>query len=434
MLGCYNREGGAMSDSCEAIDEGYRVMFARALGLPNVQGHRGLVIAFLIDALGTGFYAPFSLLYFRKVAGLPLAATGVALTIATVLTLPMTPITGTLSDRLSARRLAIASQFLQAAGFFGYLFVHSIPVLLLTALLVTGGSRVFYAASAVLIAEVAAPNERDRWYGFIGATQNMGLGAGGVLAGLIVALNGIGGYRVLILANTLSFLLSAAFLWWYIDDPQARIPSIGNREVRGYRTVLADWPFLGLIACNVIFALCGMIVGVGLPIYATYALGVSTVVVGALFGVNTLLVVVAQTVVVRLMEPHRRTRALIGASLAWLATYGLFILTLALPRAVVVPCLLAAMGLYTLGVLLYSPTGRALAAASGPAALRGRYVAAYEFSWGIAAALAPSLFGGLYAVGPVWPWIIVAGLAGLAALTIIYLEPRLPKAAIRAHR
>ncbi len=434
MLGCYNREGGAMSDSCEAIDEGCRVMFARGLGLPNVQGHRGLVIAFLIDALGTGFYAPFSLLYFRKVAGLPLAAIGVALTIATVLTLPMTPITGALSDRLSARHLVIASQFLQAAGFFGYLFVHSIPVLLLTALLVTGGSRVFYAASAVLIAEVAAPNERDRWYGFIGATQNMGLGAGGVLAGLIVALNGIGGYRVLILANTLSFLLSAALLCWYMDDPQARIPSIGHREVRGYRTVLADWPFLGLIACNVIFALCGMIVGVGLPIYATYALGVSTVVVGVLFGVNTLLVVVAQTVVVRLMEPHRRTRALIGASLAWLATYGLFILTLALPRAVVVPCLLAAMGLYTLGVLLYSPTGRALAAASGPTALRGRYVAAYEFSWGIAAALTPSLFGSLYAVGPAWPWIIVAGLAGLAALAIIYLEPRLPEAAIRARR
>jgi hypothetical protein len=60
------------------------------LGLPKMRGHEALVIAFLIDALGTGLYLPFSLLYFQTIAGLALPAIGATLTVATVLTLPNT--------------------------------------------------------------------------------------------------------------------------------------------------------------------------------------------------------------------------------------------------------------------------------------------------------------------------------------------------------
>lgn len=415
-------------------------MLTKHLGLPRIRGYEALIVALLVDALGTGLYNPFSLLYFRHIAGLPLAAIGVTLTVATVLTLPMTPVTGALADRLGTRRLVIISQLLQAVGFLGYLVVHSIPVLFVTALLVTAGMRVFYAASAALIAEVARPDERDRWYGFVGATQSLGGGAGGLLAGLVVAVNGINGavgYGVLILANVLSFLLSAALLCWYMADPPAHSEGAARhgdvQGPQGYRAVLADRPFLGLIACNVIFALCGFLLGVGLPIYATDALGLSTVVVGALFAFNTFLIVGAQTMVVRLLEPRRRTRVLLGASLIWVMTFGSVTLALAMPGAVLVPYLFGAMGLYTLGQLLFSPTATAMAAASSPAeGLRARYVATYEFSWGIAAALVQTVFGVLYTVGPAWPWIVVAALTLAAGLGVLWLEPHLRSVAVRA--
>ncbi len=405
-------------------------MLARRLGLPRVRGDGGFIVALLIDALGTGLYLPFSLLYFQAVAHLPLPVIGVALTIATVATLPVTPLIGALVDRYGARRLVIASQLLQALGFVGYLLVHSIPVLLVTALLVTAGSRAFYAAGTALIAQVAGPGERDRWYGFVGATQSLGLAAGGLLAGLVVAVNGALGYRALILADALSFLLAALLLHRHMRDPtpiQAEA-----RQAGGYRAVLADRPFLGLIACNVVFALCGLMLTVGLAIYATEALGLSPTIVGAAFAVSTLLTLGTQTLIVRWLEPHRRTRALGAAAAVRALGAGLFVLALVLPRVILVPYVCVVVGLYTLGGLLSTPTATALAAAAAPAGLQARYLALYELTWGIASALAPGVFTTLYAGGAALPWATIAGLALIAGLAVMRLERRLPAQAVRA--
>lgn len=84
-------------------------MLATRLSLPRACGACGFIVALLIDALGTGLFLPFSLLYFKAAAGLSLPAMGLALTIATFLTLPMTSITGALVDSLGARRIVCAS-------------------------------------------------------------------------------------------------------------------------------------------------------------------------------------------------------------------------------------------------------------------------------------------------------------------------------------
>jgi len=405
-------------------------MRAARLGLPRLDGTGGFLVALLIDALGTGFFTPISLLYFHAVAGLPLPAIGLALTVATVLTLPLTPLTGTLVDRLGARWLVIASHLLQAAGFLGYLGVGTVPALLGTALLVTAGARVFYAAAAALVAEIAVPGEQDRWYGLVGATQSIGLGAGALLAGLVVGVGRAQGYRVLIVANALSFLLAAALVRWSLTTPQP-VWAATTPARQGYRTVLADRPFLGLLLANVVFALCAQVLGLALPVYATEALGAPLWVVGAAFALNTGLIVGTQTVVVHLLEPYRRTRTLVGAGLVWTVANGLFALAVAVPRAVLVPYLFAAVVLYTGGVVLYAPTLTALAAACAPERLRGRYLAAYEFSWGVSAALAPALFTLLYARSPALPWLVVGVLVLLAVVLVAWLEPRLPAQAVR---
>lgn len=82
-----------------------RAVLAARLGLPQMEGTGGFLVALLVDALGTGFFTPISLLYFHVVAGLPLPAIGVVLTVATILTLPLTPLTGVLVDRFLEPRL-----------------------------------------------------------------------------------------------------------------------------------------------------------------------------------------------------------------------------------------------------------------------------------------------------------------------------------------
>ncbi len=244
------------------------------------------------------------------------------------------------------------------------------------------------------------------------------------------ASTGARGYRTLILADALSFVLAAALIRWSLGE-QRPIRATTPPSHQGYRTVLADRPFLGLLAGNVVFALCAQMLGLALPVYATEALGAPLWIVGAAFALNTGLIVGTQTIIVRLLEPYRRTRTLVAAGLIWVTANGLFALALAVPQAILAPYLFAVVALYTLGVVMYAPTLTALAAACAPEHVRGRYLASYELSWGVSAALAPTLFTVLYARGPALPWLGVGVLVLAAVALVAWLEPRLPAPAVR---
>src|SRR2546421_5201170 len=142
-------------------------MHATRFGLPHTHGAGSFIIAMLIDAIGSGLFVPFSLLYFHTVAGLPFPVVGIVLTVATILSLPMTLVTGMLVDRIGSQRVLIASQLLLATGFLGYLMVGSAPELLAAALLATAGDRMFWVAQPTLIAEIASSDEQDHWYGLV---------------------------------------------------------------------------------------------------------------------------------------------------------------------------------------------------------------------------------------------------------------------------
>src|SRR6266702_1896323 len=223
-------------------------MFAQRLGLPHIRGAGSFVVATLIDTLGTGLFLPFSLLYFHVVIGLPLSTVGLALSLATIITVPMVPLSGMLVDRFGAKRVVVASQLLQGVGVFGYLVVKDVATLVSMALLVAAGQSLFWSAHFTLVAQIAAQNERDRWYGLAAATRNTGLGLGALLAGVLVGANAALGYHLVLVANGLSFFLAAGLL---LLGVRVSSPHRGeSMQKAAYRLVLRDRPFLLLATTN----------------------------------------------------------------------------------------------------------------------------------------------------------------------------------------
>ena len=131
-----------------------RVRFAE-----SVRSQPGLVGAFLIDAVGSGMFIPFSLLFFLATTSLPLTRIGLALSVAALVRIPATIAAGPLSDRLGPRAAIVGSQLLQAAGFAGYLFVHGFWQLVAAAVLVQIGNSIFWVAYAPLIVAIFAEGE-----------------------------------------------------------------------------------------------------------------------------------------------------------------------------------------------------------------------------------------------------------------------------------
>ncbi len=109
--------------------------------LPRTLGNGGPYFAMiLINAIGYGLFAPFSILYFHQVVGLSLPLVGLGLSIATGVGLVATPLGGPLIDRFGARQVAVVTNLLSAAGFAAYLSVHSFAGFLIVALFLAVGS------------------------------------------------------------------------------------------------------------------------------------------------------------------------------------------------------------------------------------------------------------------------------------------------------
>jgi MFS family permease len=401
------------------------------LGFPETQGRYGFLLVLIIDAFGSGLFLPFTFLYFQVTTNFPLPAIGLTLTIATACTLPISLITGSQVDRLGAQRITATSQLTQAIGLIGYLFVHTIPFLFVMALLLTAGIRMFYAASASLVVEIAAPHERDRWFGLVGAIRNIGLGIGGFLAGLILATKNPAIYHMLIGTCALCYLVAGCLLL-RLSEPVQRHHKQAKKAQ--YGAVLQNHLFLRLLISIISFPLCTLMLGTALPVYVTEAIHAPGWVVGPVLMLNSLLVIGCQTPVVRLMEPYRRTRVIGAAAMVWCVSCSLFALALITPRPLLIPYLFLVVALHTLASLLYSPTTSALVADLGPTALRGRYLATYEFSWGIASALAPALFSILYVLTPALPWIFMVILVSVSGMSILWLERKFPGRAVQTDR
>jgi MFS family permease len=134
---------------------------------------------------------------------------------------------------------------------------------------------------------------------------------------------------------------------------------------------------------------------------------------------------------VRQLERHRRTRALMLAAVLWAVSFLLLAGAPLVPRMLLAGFLFAITGVYTAAVMAHAAVIDALVVEAAPDALRARYVGVYHLSWAVANAAAPGLFTTLFAWQPSSPWVALTLLLLAAAIGVWTLEPRLGRSAVR---
>jgi MFS family permease len=167
------------------------------------------------------------------------------------------------------------------------------------------------------------------------------------------------------------------------------------------------------------------------PVYATGAGELSAPGLGVAFAANTLAVVVAQLVVLRLAQGRRRTRAIMLLCAFWGATWAMVLAGGEVPGEVAATFTFsAAMVVFAIGETLLSPTMPAIANDLAPEALRGRYNGIYTLAWTTGFATGPLVAGLAFGagLGQVFLVALIAG-CGAAALGARALERRLPASA-----
>jgi MFS family permease len=395
---------------------------ATSLGLPNIRGRFPLLAGLAIDSFGGGCAGPLLLLYFLRVAEIPLGTAGTLLTVATLFSIAAPALVGVVIDRVGPRILVVGSQFAQGLAFVGFFFGRSLWLLFLCALVTTFGQRVFWSSIFSLLSDVADEGDRDRWFGLGGMMQAGGFGLGALAAGALLAIGGDTPFLIAVALNAVTFFLAGLLL--------LRLhPSHHERQAQDTGPapqLRKDKPFLILIGANSVLALCTMLLGVGLPVYVADALPAPEWMVGVLLAAVSVVLATGQTLVVRHTEGRRRTNVMIVAGVTW-AVWGLLMASLLhIPTALVVPGLILATAVFAFADVLHAATSNALAAAVAPVLGQGKYLSYWQYSFTFASVLAPAFFAQLFEVRHEFPWLALSGLALVASATILTLDRVLP--------
>jgi MFS family permease len=351
-----------------------------------------------LSAAGTGLSLPFLLLYLSRVRHLDLSMAGLAAAMIPLASFAGNPLGGWLADRAGPRNAVVAGLVVATAGSASVAMVGEAWHAFVATGLVGLGAGVVWPAQDALLAKTVDPNQRSSVFSVRHATFNAGLGAGALIAAAVVDLARPGTFVALYLLDAASFLVFIPLLLTLPARAAEASPSPAiatPRRTGGYRHVFGDRTFRrvwGLTAL-VVAASYGQY-HTGFPAYAARPGGISAAALGFAFAANTLTVVSAQLVVLRLVSGRRRTAVLRLACAGWAAAWTL---TLAAGQwgstGGAVIGFATAMIAFGLAETLLSPTLPAIVNDLAPDDLRGRYNGAATLAWTTGFLTGPVLAG-----------------------------------------
>jgi MFS family permease len=360
---------------------------------------------------------PVSMLYFLAVTPLTLVQVGAAISAASLVALPAGPAIGALVDRLGAKQVLLAGNALQAAGFVAYLFVESFAAVLVWTILVTVGRTAFWGSYGNIVAAIARPGERERWFGFLGALRNVGFAVGGLASGVAIAIGTDAAFAAVVAANAASYLVA---FWLLLAVPDVH-PAAHGHLPGTWATVLRDRPYRLLVVAQVGYSLPMMVLNFALPVYVVTLLGLPGWITGVVFTVNCVMVGFGQGLVVTGLTGRIRYRVLLAAQAAFAASYLVFLGAASLPVVLASVVVVAGTVVYTLAELMGGPVLGALAADASPDHLRGRYLSMIQLAWNLSSTVAPLLFAWLLGSGTSPLWLVMLVVAAAASLVVVRL-------------
>ncbi len=391
---------------------------------------RTLQLGGLLNSFGNGLVLPFLIIYLHNVRGISLPLCGLVVGTNSAVSLVAGPASGPLIDRFGGRAVLRAALVLLTLGFGGYAFVHQAWQGFLSAGLAGLGNGGFWPAQSTLLAGLTPPERRPAVYAVQRVAMNLGIGLGGLVAGLIATTSHPSSFYWLFAGDAVTFLAFGAALGLVpAVSPSARQPD----ERRGsFGDVLRHRAFMSVVALNLVLITFGLSQIDVLPAYMKNHVGASEFDISLVFAANTLLIVIAQLPIAGTQRGRRRMRTMAAVGFIWGACWLAVPVVGALSSGAGATVMLAAVaGVLGIGECLHGTVQAPLVTDLADDRLMGRYMAMSAFSWSAGFGLGPALGAFLLAHNPVALWLVMGGACLAAGAAAPALERMIPDHARR---
>lgn len=372
-----------------------------------------LVLARAANRLGA-FTLPFLAVTLVEEFGATVAEAGYLFAAFGVATIPSRLFGGRLADRLGAKATIAGGLGATAAAQLLVAGAPTLGVAAVAVVLLGLAFEIYEPPSQALIADSTPPVQHPQAYGLLAAAMAAAAMGAGLLAALVAGRD----LRLLFVLDAVTCLVCAATVAVLLPraDPGRRATTGGSARVRPW----SDTGLLALLAAGTVFAVIYLQITIALPLTLT-ARGLPPASMGLLLTTSAATIIAAQPLLHRVRALARADHHTAMAAGYLLVAAGLILYA----RADSLPAFTVTTVLWSVGDAVLLGRAYALVAAVAPPEARGRYLAVYGLSWGLAAVLAPLAGTQLLSRwGPGVAWTTLAA----ASLALALAQP-----ALRSH-
>ncbi len=358
-----------------------------------------LIFAMFVDRIGGSLIFPFLSLYITGKFNVGMTQVGTLFAIHSISAFFGNMVGGALTDKLGRRTMLMVGLVVSAGISLTMGFVQDWKVFFIVMFLTGFVSNIGGPAVQAMLADILPESQRAEGFGIYRVAFNLsatiGPAIGGVLAGI--------SYLLLFIIDCVISVLTATFV--YFTLPETKPEEEKGQEktvfqtVAGYGEVFRDKVFLAFLILATFTALVYMQMNTTLSVYLRDNHAISAQYYGYILSLNAGMVVLFQFWVTRRVKSiHPLVTMAIGSLFyavgfsmyGYLNAYWMF---------------LVAMAIITVGEMIIAPVAQTLIADIAPVHMRGRYMAAFQISWGLASSLGP-LGAGLIMdnYNPNWVW------------------------------
>lgn len=373
-------------------------LFQRAIVLPKLDYAVWiLILGRLLSQLGTGFTLFYAPIFFVQQVGLSATAVGLGIGSGSVTGIIGRILGGTFADspQVGRRQTLLLSSAIAAVGSFVLAIATDFPSFVFGNLLTGLGVGLYWPATEAVVADLTTMAQRNEAFALTRLGDNLGLGLGVILGGLLITLTA--NYRALFVIDAISFLIFFAIIYRAIaetlhpDQPRGQMLS-------SWGLVLRDRLLLLFSLVNILFTTYLAQVNSTLPLYFSEfvelpnAQGFSATTISILFAWHVGLTALTQLPVVRALNRFSRPQTLMGSALLW--SIG-FVLIWVTGSATTAHLFWAGASLAVLAIatVAYLPSASALVVSLAPVSLRGVYLSVNSLCWAIGYLIGPSIGG-----------------------------------------
>ena len=381
---------------------------------------RALVIAMFVDRLGGTILYPYFALYITRRFGVGMTEAGVLLGLFSVAGLVGGILGGALADKIGRRSIVVFGLVSSALGSLVMGLLDNLIAFYVLAVIVGLLGSIAGPAHQAMVADILPEEQRAEGFAILRVVANLSWILGPTIGGLLATQS----YLLLFVTDAITSTSTALIIYRLIPETKPEPSATGHapsfwQTLVGYRVVMRDRLYVGFLLASMLMLLVYQQMYSTLAVYLRDVHGVPDRGYGLLLSLDALLVVLLQFWVTRRIRGYPPMLMMAAGTLLYMIGFTMYGFVASYALFVV------AIVIITFGEMIVVPLGQVLASFFAPEDMRGRYMAAFEFSWGIPAMIGPVAAGVvLDNFDPNWVWYASGIICAVAIGGFVWLHAR----------